>query len=144
MLASGNGKSAQSDENMNSSIHRGKLLILVLSVIAVVSLVIVYIHETNPFNAPIEGNYKPGLDNEIDNAVKKAQDVYKSRKNSGEDFETGPCLSNDLLPDWVVDIAHNPREDLDDLPENQCAAYLEGRAKHFVELDLDGEVIRVK
>ena len=130
--------------DVKSTVPRGKLLILVLFVIAVVSLAIVYVHETNPFNAPIEGNYKPGLDEEIDNAVKKAMDVYKNRKDAGEDFETGPCLSNDLLPDWVVDIAHNPRQALDNLPENQCAAYIEGRAKHFVELDLEGEVIRIK
>lgn len=134
----------QETSDVKSTVPRGKLLILVLFVIAVVSLAIVYVHETNPFNAPIEGNYKPGLDEEIDNAVKKAMDVYKNRKDSGEDFETGPCLSNDLLPDWVVDIAHNPRQALDNLPENQCAAYTEGRAKHFVELDLEGEVIRIK
>lgn len=134
----------QESSEVKSSVPRGKLLILVLFVIAVVSLAIVYVHETNPFNAPIEGNYRPGLDDEIDNAVKKAMDVYKTRKEAGEEFETGPCLSNDLLPDWVVDIAHNPRQALDNLPENQCAAFIEGRAKHFVELDLEGEVIRIK
>lgn len=118
----------QETSDVKSTVPRGKLLILVLFVIAVVSLAIVYVHETNPFNVPIEGNYKPGLDDEIDNAVKKALDVYKNRKDAGEDFETGPCLSNDLLPDWVVDIAHNPRQELDNLPENQCAAYTEGRS----------------
>jgi|CXWK01.1.fsa_nt_gi hypothetical protein len=130
-------------ENMTSA-SRGKLLILVLSVIAIVSLAIVYVHETNPFNAAIKGKYKPGLDDEIDNAVKKAQDVYKNRKNAGTDFSSGPCLTNDLMPDWVVDIAHNPRQKLDELAENQCPAYIEGRAAHFVELDLEGEVIRIK
>jgi hypothetical protein len=127
-----------------SSVAKGKLLILVLSVIAVVSLSIVYVHETNPFNAAIKGKYKAGLDDEIDNAVGKAQKIYRDRKALGMDLEAGPCLSNDLLPDWVVDIAHNPRERSDDFPENQCQAYIEGRAKHFVELDVKGEVIRVK
>jgi len=125
-------------------VPRGKLLILVLSVIAVVSLVIVYVHETNPFNTAIKGKYKPGLSDDIDDAVGKAQQIYKDRKSIGMDFTTGPCLTNDLLPDWVVDIAHNPRQSQDNLAENQCAALIEGRAKHFVELDLDGEVIRVK
>lgn len=125
-------------------VSKGKLLILVLSVIAVVSLAIVYVHETNPFNAAIKGKYKAGLDDEIDNAVGKAQKIYKDRAAIGTDFTTGPCLTNDLLPDWVVDIAHNPRQSQDNLAENQCPALLEGRAKHFVELDLDGEVIRVK
>lgn len=125
-------------------VSKGKLLILVLSVIAVVSLAIVYVHEANPFNAPLKGKYKIGLDDEIDNAVTKSQKIYKDRKALGTDFSSGPCLTNDLLPDWVVDIAHNPRQKLDDLPENQCQAFVEGRAKHFVELDLEGEVIRVK
>ena len=125
-------------------VPKGKLLILVLSVIAVVSLAIVYVHETNPFNAAIKGKYKVGLDDEIDNAVGKAREIYKNRKATGMDFSSGPCLTNDLLPDWVVDIAHNPRQPLDNLAENQCQAFIEGRAKHFVELDLEGEVIRVK
>jgi hypothetical protein len=129
---------------MTSGVSQGKLLILVLSVIAVVSLAIVYVHEANPFNAAIKGKYKVGLNDDIDNAVGKAQKIYKDREGIGMDFSSGPCLSNDLLPDWVVDIAHNPRQKLDDLPENQCQAYLEKRATHFVELDLDGEVIRVK
>src|SRR5438105_4448117 len=124
-------------------VSQGKLLILVLSVIAVVSLAIFYVHETNPFNAAIKGKYKPGLDDEIDSAVGKAQEIYKNRKGTGMDFSSGPCLSNDLLPDWVVDLAHNPRQSLDNFPENQCPAFIEGRAKHFVELDLKGEVIRV-
>lgn len=127
-----------------STVAKGRLLILVLFVIAVVSLSIVYVHEANPFNAVVKGKYKPGLDDDIDKAVDKAQKIYRDRKALGMDFETGPCLSNDLLPEWVVDIAHNPRVKADDLAENQCQAFIEGRAKHFVELDLEGEVIRVK
>ena len=125
-------------------VPKGKLLILVLSVIAVISLIIVYVHETNPFNSAIKGNYKPGLSTEIDTMVGRAQKLYKDRKALGVDFGSGPCLTNDLASEWVADLAHNPRARMDDLPENQCPAFLEGRAKHFVELDIDGEVIRVK
>lgn len=125
-------------------VHKGKLLILVLSVIAFVSLIIVYFHETNPFNAAIKGKYKPGLSTEIDTMVGRSQKLYRDRKTIGVDFSTGPCLTNDLSPDWVADIVHNPRQSLDNLPENQCPAFLEGRASHYVELDLEGEVIRVK
>ncbi len=47
------------------------------------------------------------------------------------------------LPDWVCDIAHSPRQsEIDDLPENQCSAYREGRAKHFVEVDMNCNLIR--
>lgn len=125
-------------------VSKGKLLILVLSVIAVVSLAIVYVHEFNPFNTAIKGKYKPGLSTQIDTMVGRAQKLYKDRKALGIDFTTGPCLTNDLAQDWVADIAHNPRERSDNLAENQCPAFLEGRAKHYVELDIEGEVIKVK
>jgi hypothetical protein len=62
-------------------VSKGKLLILVLSVIAVVSLAIVYVHEFNPFNAAVKGNYKPGLSTEIDTMVGRAQ--IQIRKNVG-------------------------------------------------------------
>jgi len=75
-------------------------------------------------------------------AVAKAKALYLQEKLQGKDFSQGPCLAEDLLPGWVADIAHNPREPIDDLPENQCQAYRQGKAQHFVELDTNGEVIR--
>lgn len=125
-------------------VSKGKLLILVLSVIAVVSLSIVYFHETNPFNSALRGNYKPGLSSEFDTMVGRAQKIYKDRKALGIDLSTGPCLTNDLDDNWVADIVHNPRQPVDNLAENQCPAFLEGRATHFVELDANGEVVRIK
>lgn len=81
---------------------------------------------------------------EVDTAINQARTIYKQKKATGEDFSQGPCLSNAILPNWVADIAHSPRIAADDLPHNQCPAYLEGRAKHFVELDPDGNLIRAK
>ena len=81
---------------------------------------------------------------EIDTAVNQAKHEYNQRKEKGGDFSNGPCLSNALMPGWVVDIAHSPRLLIDDLPENQCSAYREGGAKHFVELDPEGNLIRAK
>lgn len=81
---------------------------------------------------------------EIDTAVNQAKFLYRQRREMGEDFSSGPCLSNALMPGWVVDIAHNPRLPIDDLPQNQCPAFREGRAQHFVELDIDGNLIRAK
>lgn len=88
--------------------------------------------------------YRPGISPEMDKAVNQAQYIFKLKKDSGGNFPNGPCLSNDLLPNWVADIVHSPRSVIDDLPENQCSAYIEGRAKHFVELDTGGNLIRVK
>ncbi|HBQ50720.1 TPA: hypothetical protein DD690_01925 [Candidatus Daviesbacteria bacterium] len=81
---------------------------------------------------------------DIDIAVNQAKYLFEMQNQQTEDLSLGPCLSNALMPDWVADIAHNPRETIDDLPGNQCPAYLEGRARHFVELDLEGNLIRAK
>ncbi len=88
--------------------------------------------------------YRPGIFPEADKAVHQAEYIFKLKLDRGEDFKNGPCLSNDLLPNWVADIVHDPRVEADDLPENQCSAYLEGRARHFVELSTEGRLIRVK
>ena len=40
-----------------------------------------------------------------------------------------------LAKQALADVARDPRQDVDDEPANQCAAYREGGADHFVELD---------
>ncbi len=79
-----------------------------------------------------------------DLAVAKAKELWRIQFQMEEDLSNGPCLSNNLIPDWVGDIAHNPREAVDDLPENQCSAYWAGTAHHFVELDQDGNLINAQ
>ena len=59
----------------------------------------------------------------------------------GIDLANGPCLGS-VAEDWVCDVAHDPRKPVDDLEENQCEAYREGDAHHFVEVSLDCTVIR--
>ncbi len=90
------------------------------------------------------GGFKPGRKNEIDTAVNQAKYLYNLKKERGENFSNGPCLSNALMPGWVVDIVHNPRQPIDDLPENQCSAYIAGQAQHFVELDTNGNLVRAR
>lgn len=82
--------------------------------------------------------------NDIDTAVNQAKYLYSVKSASGADLSTGPCLSDALLPGWVLDIVHHPRTAIDNLPENQCPSFLEGRAKHFVELDIEGRVVRAQ
>ncbi|XOU94117.1 MAG: hypothetical protein ACNFW9_04700 [Candidatus Kerfeldbacteria bacterium] len=79
-----------------------------------------------------------------DLAIIKAKELYRIAFYNGDDFSSGPCLSNAVIPGWVADIAHNPRQAIDDQPANQCSAFLDGTAKHFVELDLSGELIRAE
>lgn len=121
---------------------RVSLLILTFAVIVVVSLAVILSDEHNPITGTPNESYKPGVSKERDRAVNQAYKVFEEKKNLGIDFSDGPCLTNDLLPGWVLDIAHSPRASVDNLSQNQCQAFREGRAKHFVELDLNGNVIR--
>ncbi|MDP7282321.1 MAG: hypothetical protein QF475_01640 [Candidatus Undinarchaeales archaeon] len=63
-----------------------------------------------------------------------------------EDLSAGACLSDNnpewTVDDWVCDIAHNPRTDVDDQPENQCEEYRNGNANHFVEVDTECNLIK--
>ena len=77
-------------------------------------------------------------------AISLAKERYAQAKARGTNLSDGPCIAEDLMPDWVADIAHNPRHNLDNLPENQCGNFRIGKAHHFVELDPEGNVIRVQ
>jgi len=60
-------------------------------------------------------------------------------KEANISLENGPCLSDSNskwnITDWVCDVAHSPRESVDNLPENQCSAFRSGQSHHFVEVD---------
>jgi hypothetical protein len=76
-------------------------------------------------------------------AVAAAKDAYQEAKAEGVDMTNGPCLGV-IMENWVADVAHDPRQDVDDDPANQCEAYRSGEAGHFVELDPDGNLIRAE
>jgi hypothetical protein len=73
--------------------------------------------------------------------IQLAKAAYAQAKQDGVDMSRGPCLGV-IKPGWVADVAHDPREDVDDQAENQCEAYRSGEADHFVELTPEGEFIR--
>ncbi len=121
-----------------------KVLLLVLLVIVATSAITYFTSRKNLGDEIKSADYRRGEIRMVDKAVDIAKTVYQQQKKEGKDFSQGPCLTNDLMEDWVADIAHDPRVNIDNLSENQCVAYLEGRAHHFVELDPDGNLIRVK
>jgi hypothetical protein len=79
-------------------------------------------------------------------AVEGARAAYEAAAAEGVDFSDGPCIADPIesMPDWVADVAHDPRRDVDNEPENQCSSYRSGDAGHFVELDPDGNLIRAE
>jgi len=87
---------------------------------------------------------KQGQAAEKNLAIAQARELYNIKKAEEADLSAGPCLSNNIIEDWVFDIAHNPRQAIDDQPENQCSAFREGQAHHFVEFDPEGNLIRAE
>lgn len=68
----------------------------------------------------------------------KARLRYNQAVSQKMDLSNGPCLG-EIATGWVLDIAHLPREKIDNLPQNQCQDY-----KHFVEMSPQGEIIVVQ
>jgi len=64
--------------------------------------------------------------------------------NQGRDLSDGPCLLNPMPDnrDWVCDVAHSPRQAVDDIPENQCSAFRNREASHFIEVDTECNFIK--
>lgn len=117
--------------------NRNLLLIIALSVIAIVAVITILTDYRDL-------SYKPGTDAKRDFAVTYAKKIYKTSLEQGMDMSNGPCLTNNLFDDWVVDVVNNPKNELDDLPENKCSDYESGKRKHIVELDTKGSVVKVK
>jgi hypothetical protein len=43
----------------------------------------------------------------------------------------------------AIDIVHVPRTAEDDLEKNQCEAFRRGQLTHFIELDKEGNIVRI-
>jgi hypothetical protein len=82
-------------------------------------------------------------EDERERAIAAAHLAYEEAVAEGRDLTDGPCLGV-VLEGWVADVAHDPRQEVDDRPENQCEAFRSGEAEHFVELDPEGELIRAE
>jgi hypothetical protein len=80
-----------------------------------------------------------------DKAVDAAKFLFAGQAKR-RDLSSGPCLSESLpgLSDWAVDIAHEPRQPVDDQLSNQCQSYRHGQTHHFVELSPSGQLIRAQ
>ena len=83
---------------------------------------------------------------EVEAEIAKIQCLELCRGAIREDLDlnSGPCIGNPIpnMENWVCDIAHSPRQSVDDKTENQCSVFRDGTAKHFIELDSDCNFIK--
>ncbi len=77
-------------------------------------------------------------------AVEICRSACAGQKALGTDLASGPCLNGEVVEDWVCDVAHDPRQKIDDVAANQCESYRKGQMHHFVEVDENCELIRAQ
>lgn len=79
-----------------------------------------------------------------DKAILECKQECNSKLKANVNLSNGPCLLNPIndLPDWVCDVAHEPRQIVDNQLENQCSSFSEGKSQHFIEVDTNCELIQ--
>ena len=83
---------------------------------------------------------------EVSSIIQDCIELCQMATQQGVDLSNGPCLSDNNPhwdhPGWVCDVAHWPRQAVDNDPSNQCQEFRVGRASHFVEVDPKCNYIR--
>jgi hypothetical protein len=79
-------------------------------------------------------------------AIAETKAAFHKAQSQGQNLSAGPCIAQQLpgLPDWAADVAHDPRQPVDDQPANQCQSFRDGQTHHFVELTPAGTMIRAE
>jgi len=93
---------------------------------------------------------KHGNPAEIPDYVLEQQEIINCAIGKFDDFPgildyvgeiNSQCLGT--CGSYAVDLVHVPRAEEDNKPENQCADYRNGIVTHFIELDKNGEIVRI-
>ncbi|MDP2926278.1 MAG: hypothetical protein Q8N99_07915 [Nanoarchaeota archaeon] len=92
-----------------------------------------WIKHGNPKNTPEKVKIQQ-------DALNCANSLYNNAKNTGMEFNS-QCLGT--CKDYSIDIVHVPKNSEDNLAENQCSDFRDRITKYFIELDKDGNVVRV-
>lgn len=72
--------------------------------------------------------------------ISSALQLYEQKKSQAIEFSS-QCLG--VVMDYAVDIVHVPRTAEDNMPENQCQEYRSGEVGNFIELDKEGNIVRI-
>jgi len=133
--------------------NRNTILAILVSILLVIFAVFLIQSTKNPKTEATESLSSPLAQEATSSAeetdffsnnediLKNALNLYIQKKAQEIDMKDGPCLGL-IATDWVLDIAHNPRQAVDEKSENQCPEFISGQAHHFIELDPNGKLIR--
>jgi hypothetical protein len=87
-----------------------------------------------------------GNPSETPSEVKEQQQVITCAKDIYYQFKKRIIISSQCLGacgNYSIDIVHVPRTAEDDKTDSQCEDYLNGETSHFIELDKEGNVVRI-
>lgn len=73
-------------------------------------------------------------------AILEAEVFYDRLKSNGVNLSS-QCLGS--LDNYAFDLVNVPRTEEDNLIKNQCEDYIKGKVDHFIELDINGNIVRV-
>jgi len=120
-----------------------KQVLVTIGVAVVMIILLFFVVQVLPMKEPVKQMTKDEL-KVFETAKEKCIalcTLYKDDVN----INKGPCLS-DLysfkVDNWVCDVAHKPRTNVDDKNENQCKAFMDGDANKFIEITPDCKFIR--
>lgn len=94
----------------------------------------IYIQKGNPPTIPTEVSRQQA-------AVKEALDMFNKEKASGR-ILSSQCLGT-TTNNYAVDLVHFPRSQEDNILENQCRDFYEGKVSKFIEVNTNGQIARV-
>lgn len=110
------------------------ILIILIIILIVVAILLISTRST------ITNTNKTNSNKQL--AISRCISICYSKLDAGVNLNNGPCISNNVVNDWVCDIAHNPREEIDNKSNNECSDYLNNSKHHFVELTTNCKLIR--
>lgn len=94
----------------------------------------IYIKKGNPPTIPTEVSRQQ-------TAIIEALNMFGKEKESGRVLSS-QCIGT-TTNSYAVDLVHSPRSQEDNLLENQCKDFYEGRVSKYIEVDLNGKIARV-
>jgi len=92
----------------------------------------------------LKSSYSPSPEEIKAKAIAECLKVCKRQLRLGENFSSGPCLSDWVVEGWACDVVHSPPQPVDNEIENQCAFFRMGKAKHLVEVDEQCRFVGIK
>ena len=73
-------------------------------------------------------------------AIFCANDLYNQEKENGTEFKS-QCLG--ICGNYAIDVVSVPRVSEDNLIQNQCEEFRNDKVDSFIELDKEGNIVRI-